>query len=1032
MARHRIWALLAMWSWLAMAAVVGFAAENAEPPPLVAPTEALSPEEQQAKFHLPPGFEIQLVACEPDIHKPMNLNFDSRGRLYVTHSLEYPYPAKESPRDAITRLEDFDATGRARKLSHLVQGLNIPIGVVPVGDDLIYYSIPSIYRGRDTDGDGRFDEQRELYSEFGYRDTHGMASSFTRWLDGWIYCCHGFSNQSQVKGADGQVVSMQSGNTFRMRADGSHVEQVTHGQVNPFGLAFDPLGNMYTADCHTLPIYQLLRGAYYPSFGKPHDGLGYGPTMISHDHGSTGIAGVVYYAADHFPPEWRDTVFIGNPVTGRVNHDRLDPHGSSLMTVEMPDFIACDDLWFRPVDIKLGPDGALYIADFYNCIIGHYEVRLDHPRRDREKGRIWRVIYRGDGKQPAPALPNLAALDEAGLIDRLGDVNLTVRTLATEELVARDPARTAAAWKKHATGKGENYRRVHFMWAWHRMLAGATKKQAAALKIPETVSLPSTMRESDRLLRVHAVKLWAERSLAELYPGESVPTEADIRKLLADSDAFVRRAAADALGRRPAFDNVAPLLKLWDETAPDDTHLIHVARMALRDHLLVPGMYAKLADLTQGDENQAAKIAELSLGVRTEDSADYLLAFLEERPRFDRELAVSVHDVVRYLPENRLAEGIALALAYEGSPFDLQQAVLLATHRGLQERGAPASEDLRARARKVGRQLLAAEDRGLVQSGLELARELRLADLFEPVAAHASSGARFADLRPAAIDACAACDAGRAAPLFAQIIAAGADVLPVRQKAAGALASLNLPEADALLLAQLVAAPERLAIEIAAGLASRKPTAELLMAQVEAGKVSARLLQERVVQERLRGAGLEDWGPRVAKLTAGLPAAEERVQRLIESRRQRFAGATPHAAAGAEIFKKHCASCHRVGGQGSKVGPDLDGIGIRGVDRLLEDTLDPSSNVDQAFRATVINTKGGQSIVGLLLREEGEVLVLADNMGKEIRVSADDIDERDLTRLSPMPGNVADLVGEADFDNLLAFLLAQKQALKKE
>ncbi len=140
-----------------------------------------------------------------------------------------------------------------------------------------------------------------LYSRFGFRDTHGMSSSYTRWIDGWIYCCHGYANDSTLKGTDGSKVSMNSGNTYRLRTDGSHVEQWTHGQVNPFGLCFDPLGNLYSADCHTMPLYMLLRGAWYPSFGKPHDGLGFGPEMIDHLHGSTGIAGVVYYAADQFP-----------------------------------------------------------------------------------------------------------------------------------------------------------------------------------------------------------------------------------------------------------------------------------------------------------------------------------------------------------------------------------------------------------------------------------------------------------------------------------------------------------------------------------------------------------------------------------------------------------------------------------------------------------------------------------------------------------------------------------------------------------
>ena len=216
-------------------------------------------------------------------------------------------------------------------------------------------------------------------------------------------CLPWLFQHSEVQGKDHKPIHMQSGNTYRMRPDGSHAEYFTHGQVNPFGLAFDPLGNLYSADCHSRPVYQLIRGAWYPSFGKPDDGLGFGPDMVTHDHGSTGIGGISFYAADQFPEAYRGTVFVGNVVTNRINHDRIEWHGSSPKGIEQPDFVWSEDNWFRPVDIELGPDGALYIADFYNRIIGHYEVPLTHPGRDRERGRIWRIVYKGTDGKPAPA-----------------------------------------------------------------------------------------------------------------------------------------------------------------------------------------------------------------------------------------------------------------------------------------------------------------------------------------------------------------------------------------------------------------------------------------------------------------------------------------------------------------------------------------------------------------------------------------------------------------------------------------------------
>ena len=238
--------------------------------PLVAPGEVLTPEEQQQKFHLRPGFEIQLVASEPQIYKPINLSFDPAGRLFITDTLEYPYPAAEDsvPRDTVKVLVDHDGDGRAEDISTLVDRLNIPLGVMPISRGVIVYSIPAVLRCLDTDGDSRIDTREPLYERFEYRDTHGMVNSFTRGLDGWLYSCHGFANTSSPRGGDGQSITMNSGNTFRMRLDGSHLEYFTHGQVNPFGLAFDPLGNLYSADCHTMPIYSRCEALTIPVSAK--------------------------------------------------------------------------------------------------------------------------------------------------------------------------------------------------------------------------------------------------------------------------------------------------------------------------------------------------------------------------------------------------------------------------------------------------------------------------------------------------------------------------------------------------------------------------------------------------------------------------------------------------------------------------------------------------------------------------------------------------------------------------------------------
>jgi putative heme-binding domain-containing protein len=996
------------WCFIALAIAAPAFAQ-----PLVAPTEALSPAEQQKKFHLPRGFEIQLFASEPAIAKPMNITFDSQGRLWVSDTLEYPYPAAKDavPRDTIKVLTDRDGDGSADEVTTFVDKLNIPLGVMPIPGGVVCYGINEIRRCIDRDGDGRADTREKLYGNFGYRDTHGMINSFTRGLDGWLYACHGYANDSAPRGSDGHEIRMNSGHTFRMRIDGSRVEHFTFGQVNPFGLAFDPLGNLYSADCHSMPLYMLLRGAYYPSFGKPHDGLGFGPTMIGHSHGSTGIGGIAYYAAEQFPPEYRDTIFIGNPVTGRVNHDRLEPHGSTYKAVEMPDFITCDDSWFRPVNLQVGPDGALYMADFYNCIIGHYEVPLEHPRRDRQRGRIWRVVYTGKGVPNSPVTaaasrPDIHDARLEGLVEMLGDGNLTVRTLATHEIV--DRIGTAAVGRLQtmlASPQSPAAQRISGMWTLERL--GAL----------EEAQIDSLVRDADRGVRVHAMKVLAERawSVSPL-----------VLEALADSDPFVRRAAADALARHRHTDHIVPLARLWRTTEPSDTHLVHVARMALRDQLLAPGAYEAAEKLAANDPALMDQLAEVSLGLKGERAAQFVFGYLESKPEIDRvRRSEYLHHVVRNTAAEHLARAYALAFGWESPRVRDRAEVVRVIGRGLAERGATVPEEITARVQTLAEELLNADNDEDVRAGIELARDFR-PNVFEALAMAAGNEARFGGLRTAALDACASYEADRAVPVLCSVLSRDSEPMSLRQHAAQALARINDDASRRELVACLVTAPERLAVIVASALAESAGGGEALLNAIAEGKASPRLFQERGVVNRLRSHNLKDFDARYARLTAGLPPADERVAALIDSRRKLVSDGQADPERGAAVFEKHCAACHRIGDKGAKVGPNLDGVGIRGVDRLLEDILDPNRNVDQAFRTTQILTADGRNLIGLVLREEGQLVVLADAEGKEIRVPQDEIEERVVSQLSVMPANVPDLIPDGDFVHLIGYLIGQR------
>jgi putative heme-binding domain-containing protein len=985
-------------------------ADGEPPPELVASTEPRTPEQEKAGFRLPPGFVIELVACEPEIHKPMNLAFDDQGRLWVTSSREYPFPKPvgEPGRDAVVVLEDFGPDGRARKATRFAEGLNIPIGVLPLREGALVHSIPEIRYMVDDDGDGAADRREVWYSSIGFRDTHGMANAFTWGFDGWIYACHGFANDSTLKGRDGKAVAMNSGNTFRMRADGSHVEQHTWGQVNPFGLAFDARGDLFSCDCHSRPIMMLLRGGYYPSFGKPHDGLGFAPEMMTHDHGSTGIAGIVVYEAEQFPEPWRGTVFIGNVVTSRINHDRIEWHGSSPKAVAQPDFLVSEDPWFRPVDLELGPDGALYVADFYNRIIGHYEVPLTHPGRDRERGRIWRIVYRGGEvhADPRPPIEDWPKASDSELFTALGDANLAVRMRAANELAARGTAATGTALRA-SRDETSAVRRAHGLWLLQRI--GAL----------EDAELARAAGDPDRLVRIHAMRVVGERE----------PLSSEARGLavrgLDDPDPFVRRAAAEALGRHPSAGQLRPLLAARHAAPPEDTHLLHAVRIALRNQLLGASGWPSAGEEAYTEADLRA-LADVAPGVPTLASARFLLRHLQRFAEPRERLLRYEHHIARRGDAETDARLLELARSLAPDDLGFQAAQLREVFQGTQERGAELSAAGRAWAVEVlGRQLNASR-REELRPALELAEALRLAELRDRLEALARDREAI-ETRLAAMRALAAIDPRGVVPALAVVLNDATEELGVRQQVAGILGQSGLDEAREALFQALVIAPERLQAAIANQVASDREGAGRLLDLIAAGKVSPRLVQDRALALRLKASQLPEIDRRLEELTRGLPAAEEAIAKLIDLRRGGFAAARADAARGAKVFEKHCASCHQIHGQGARIGPQLDGIGLRGTERLLEDVLDPNRNVDQAFRTTTLALADGRVVSGLLLREEGEVLVLADSKGEEQRVDKSSVEERQLSALSLMPANLVEQISEDDFYDLLRFLLDSRE-----
>lgn len=638
-------------------------------------TEFQTPEQERAGFVLPEGFEITLFASEPDISKPMNIAFDDAGRMWVTQSSEYPMAAGTGKGgDRITILEDTDGDGKADKFTHFSDSLNIPIGILPLSDgDVVAFSIPDVYRFTDTDKDGRADKQEKLLGPFGFKDTHGMVNNFIRGFDGWIQASHGFTNTSTIAGTDGNSITMTSGNTFRFRPDGSRVEQTTFGRVNPFGFSYDEWGYLYSIDCHSKPIYQLIPGADYPHFGKKAPaGIGFGPEMTSYELGSTALAGLVYYTGEQFPEAYRNSFYSGDVVTCQVNRNTMTFSGSTPVAKREEDFLVSRDPWFRPVDIKAGPDGALYIADFYNRIIGHYEVPLNHPGRDRVSGRIWKVTYKGKEahKEVKATDWTKAGLEE--LIAGLQSAPLSTRFTIANRIVDVWKEKAIVPVKALLAGSSSKEVYVQALWILYRLHALTAE------------SLEKALEHHDPLIKVHALRILTEMDTL------SAPYRLRVIAALGDSSPHVRRMAAGVLNRFTNAENIAPLLNLYAATPEDDSHLRYTVLLAVRNNLGDSREIKKVMG-KPWSEDQLAVLARVMLDVPSAEAAGFVLNYIRNHNVPQAQLVSSVEYAGRYLPLSRTDDVVALITKRFSENTDVQMTLYTTIVQGIAQKGAKPS-----------------------------------------------------------------------------------------------------------------------------------------------------------------------------------------------------------------------------------------------------------------------------------------------------------------------------------------------------
>jgi putative heme-binding domain-containing protein len=966
------------------------------------PGPALSPEEAIAAMKVPDGFSVEVVASEPEIVNPVAMTFDERGRIWITESLEYPRKAAGPGRDRIKILEDTDGDGRADKFSIFADGLNIPSGIAVGYGGVWVANSPDILFYPDTDRDGRPDgPPQTVVTGFGRSDTHELPNSLTWGPDGYLYGLNGVFNQSNVKYAKENPNYKEDHPgwqftcaLFRIHPITREFEIFCEGTSNPWGLAFDPEGSAFVSACVIDHLWHLVRTGYYHRQGGPYPPFTWKTeSIVKHTHQKAAYCGLDYYDSDAYPEQYRNKLYMGNIHGNCINVDKLQRDGSTYFATGEPDFLTANDAWFMPVAQKTGPDGCLYILDWYDRYHCYQDANRDPNGIDRLKGRLYRVRYKDT---PRAKAFDLAKESNQDLFARLGSGNDFIRDVALRLLIERRTAPNTEDAKFIA----RTVENMIFDNSIKRDLRFAALKVAVALRTPESD------REFYRRLLVHpddGFRTWTLRSVSNagglLHNWNTQPNingqytrdlllqkailagmETDSLRVVSELVDILAKCGDDKLIPHIVWQNLHPLLETQSFWFVEMLNGYNVAK-APAVGAIIPRAMERMLAAKQLDANSITRLFEVARNHQPK-AAGECLRLLAARVQ-SGEIRGDKLTALR----GELTPILAKMLTLVGDPLAIDAAILAASwHDGvgirLTKRLIEDSKDNAARSRALKALVAAAKsDKGLAGELLDVADK------------SLSTFSRDKEFATGVLAAMGELDDGRVAAIVLKNYAA-------------------LP-ADA----------QPKAIEL---LTQRAIWAKPLVESIGAGKLPSTALNVNQVQrlmalkdKELTSAVNKYWG---SIRTTRDPARES----LVGEMRKLIRATTGDAHRGIEVFNRVCGQCHKIYGQGQDVGPDITANGRASVEQLLSNVFDPSLVIGAAYQARTVQAADGRIVTGLLTEDSPQRIVLKLQGGKLETIARDDVEAMKVSELSLMPEGLEKQLKPQEIADLFAFITLDK------
>ncbi|MDZ7719198.1 MAG: PVC-type heme-binding CxxCH protein [Balneolaceae bacterium] len=573
----------------------------------------LPPEESRKHILVDPDFEVKLFASEEEVINPIDLTWDEQGRLWVTETVDYPnkFADNREGNDRIKILEDTDNDGKADKVTVFADGLNIPTSLVLYKDGVIVSQAPDFIYLKDTDGDDKADEREVLFTGWGTFDTHAGPSNLRYGFDNQIWGTVGYS---AFEGTVGGEEHQFSSGFYRFQPDGSSLEYVSSTTNNTWGIGFNEEGMVFGSTANRdLPLHSGVPNRIYNSirgFGQPPR-----IQMIANSnriyplldevrqvdqHGRyTSASGFQMYTARDFPEQyWNRHAFVSDPTGHLTGEFLMEKEGSSYKAKNLGSLLASQDEWFSPIQTRVGPDGALWVLDWYNIVIQHNPTpegaetgagnAYVNDLRDRQHARIYRVEYKNADHSKDLNLKN-ATPDQ--LVNTLSNDNLFWRLTAQRLLVERGeadviPQLVKLIGNENVDHLGLNPGALHAIWTLDGLGAINNSNSESYKSVMSALYHPSPAVRRAALMTLPRNKDVLNQILAaDILPNPHAPGEMDFImpvSIISASDAQVRLAALLAVAEMPSSEkagiSIAELLT--DEANVNDRWIRHAGTAA--------------------------------------------------------------------------------------------------------------------------------------------------------------------------------------------------------------------------------------------------------------------------------------------------------------------------------------------------------------------------------------------------------------------------------------------------------------------